>query len=106
VAHCLRALREARASLPELARASGLSPAHLSKLFAAQIGVSVSEFRNRVGVERFIELYGDGTRLTLTAAALDAGFGSYPQFHRVFSEQMGYTPAEHRRRVHAREGTA
>ena len=105
VAHCVRALRETRAALPELARGVGLSESHLSKLFAAQIGVSVTEFRNRVGIERFLELYGDGARLTLMAAALDAGFGSYPQFHRVFSRHMGHSPAEHRRRMQARAGS-
>src|SRR5258705_443974 len=41
VAHCVCALRESRAALPELAREVGLSESHLSKLFAAQVGVSV-----------------------------------------------------------------
>jgi AraC-like DNA-binding protein len=28
-------------------------------------------------------------------AALDAGFGSYPQFHRVFRAETGCAPAEY-----------
>jgi AraC-like DNA-binding protein len=32
-------------------------------------------------------------RATLTRAALDAGFGSYPQFYRVFRRLTGVGPA-------------
>lgn len=79
-------------SLPELAVLAGTSQAHLSKLFSAQLGVSVTEFRNRLRLQRFFELYGEGNDKTLLCAALDAGFGSYPQFHRVFKARMGYAP--------------
>jgi len=79
-------------SLPELAALTRTSEAHLSKLFSAQVGVSVTEFRNRLRLQRFFELHGDGKDKTLLAAALDAGFGSYPQFHRVFKAHMGYAP--------------
>jgi transcriptional regulator GlxA family with amidase domain len=79
-------------SLPELAALTRTSEAHLSKIFSTQVGVSITEFRNRVRLQRFFELYGDGRRITLLAAALDAGFGSYAQFHRVFREHMGHAP--------------
>ncbi|NBB96178.1 MAG: AraC family transcriptional regulator [Planctomycetes bacterium] len=32
------------------------------------------------------------------ASALQAGFGSYAQFHRVFRQYVGATPREHFRR--------
>jgi AraC-like DNA-binding protein len=95
VAEALRLLRAASLALPELAQRVGLSESHLSKLFQAQVGASVTEVRNRIRIERFLELYGDGTRATLTQAAIDAGFGSYPQFHRVFRAQLGCSPAAH-----------
>jgi AraC-like DNA-binding protein len=31
-------------------------------------------------------------------AALEAGFGSYPQFHRVFKRVIGCSPGSYRRR--------
>jgi AraC-like DNA-binding protein len=101
VAAAVRLLREAtaRPSLPDLAASVGLTESHLSKLFAAEVGMSITEFRNRVGVERFLEIYGDGSARTLLDAALEAGFGSYPQFHRVFRNIAGYSPREHRRRA-------
>jgi len=101
VVAAVRLLRDAaqRPSMPELARRVGLTESHLSKLFTAQVGASVTDFRNRVGLERFFDLYGDGSTMTLLDAALEAGFGSYPQFHRVFRHQMGYSPAAHRKRL-------
>jgi AraC-like DNA-binding protein len=89
-------------SSKELARRCGLSESHLIRVFAQQIGMSVTEFRNRVRLERFFEIYGDGTRSTLSTASLEAGFGSYAQFHRVFRASMGHAPAEHRRALQGR----
>jgi AraC-like DNA-binding protein len=93
---------EADDSLNRLARQAGLSPARLSRRFKAEVGIGISEYRNRIRLERFVALYGAGTRLTALAAALEAGFRSYAQFHRVFTRLMSYSPAEHRRRVQHR----
>jgi AraC-like DNA-binding protein len=100
VASVLQALRETipPPSLSELAAHVAMSESHLSKLFSSQVGVSVTEFRNRLRIERFLQLSGDGERRNLMDAALEAGFGSYPQFHRVFRRTMGYPPGQHRRR--------
>ncbi|HEV2435293.1 MAG TPA: helix-turn-helix transcriptional regulator [Verrucomicrobiae bacterium] len=84
-------------SLDELARRAGLSPARLSRLFRQQTGVALVDFRNRQRIERFLSLYGTGQRLTMLEAALEAGFGSYPQFHRVFKRVLGCSPGKYRR---------
>jgi AraC-like DNA-binding protein len=79
-------------SLDGLARQAGLSPTRLSRLFKEQTGTPLVEFRNRQRAQRFMEIYGTGQRKTMLDAALEAGFGSYPQFHRVFKRMMGYSP--------------
>jgi AraC-like DNA-binding protein len=92
VAHTLRAHPEA-GDLAALARAARLSPSHLSRIFKEQTGVSISRFRNQQRLQRFLRLYGRGRRTGALAAALEAGFGSYAQFYRVFREQTGRSPS-------------
>lgn len=83
-------------SLNDLATHAGLSPARLSRLFKKQTGIALVEFRNRQRIEKFLALYGTGQRLTMLEAALEGGFGSYPQFHRVFKRALGCSPGEYR----------
>ena len=92
VARMLQADPEA-GDLAALARAARLSPSHLSRIFKAQTGVPISRFRNQQRLQRFLRIYGSGRRTTAMAAALEAGFGSYAQFHRVFREQTGRSPS-------------
>ena len=91
-------LRDEALDVPTLANRIGLSPNRLSRLFRAQIGASVTEFRARMALERFAQIY-DGRSLSLTDAAVEAGFGSYAQFHRAFSAQFGCNPATYRERL-------
>ena len=84
-------------TLDELAQHSGLSPHRLSRLFKQQTGIALVDFRNRQRMERFLGIYGTGQRLTMLDAALAAGFGSYPQFHRVFKRMTGQSPRNHQR---------
>lgn len=91
--------------LSQLARRAGLSPSRLSRLFKQQTGLSIVEFRNRQRMRRFlerIELACDSDdHSTLLESALESGFGSYPQFHRVFRQATGCSPAEYQRRHRA-----
>ncbi len=89
----------AEKSLSSLAQEAGLSSARLSRLFKAQTGFAMVDFRNRIRIERFLQLYGTGQRHTMLDAALESGFGSYPQFHRVFTRAMGLSPGEYRRQT-------
>lgn len=86
-------------TLEEIARKAGLSAARLSTLFKRQTGMPFVEFRSRQRLERFFRLYGAGQRMTMITAALEAGFGSYPQFHRVFTRLTGQSPNGYRRRL-------
>jgi AraC-like DNA-binding protein len=101
VAKAARLISNGGASLglEPLAREAGLSAPRLSRLFKRQTGISLTGFRQRQSLERFLRLYRTGARYTLIEAALLAGFGSYAQFHRVFCRVMGMNPAAYRKRV-------
>jgi AraC-like DNA-binding protein len=94
---------ESSYNLSQLARKAGLSPSRLSRLFKQQTGLSIVEFRNRQRMQRFLDHYElereAGRQSTLLDAALEAGFGSYPQFHRVFRQVVGCSPAEYQLRT-------
>jgi AraC-like DNA-binding protein len=92
-------------SLDELAHQAGLSATRLSRLFKEQTGFALVDFRNRQRVERFLDIYGTGQRRTMLDAALEAGFGSYPQFHRVFKRMTGFSPMQYRRHGEASRGS-
>jgi AraC-like DNA-binding protein len=84
------------ARLDDIAAGAGLSAGRLSRLFKEQLGISPIEYRDRRRLERFTELYGDGARRSVTAAAELAGFGSYAQFLRVHRSLTGSTPRRRR----------
>jgi AraC-like DNA-binding protein len=83
--------------LPELADRAGLSASRLSRLFKAETGVALVEFRQRMQLDRFLASY-DGGASKLLPAALSAGFGSYPQFYRVHTRLLGRAPGRRRNR--------
>lgn len=90
----LRVLRDTPdvPNLAALAQCCGVSPAYLRELLAEQTGRGFVDWRNCFRLERFQLLYPDSG--DLLTAALEAGFGSYNQFHRVFSEVVGTTPGD------------
>jgi AraC-like DNA-binding protein len=77
-----------------LAERTGLSVSHLSRLFVQELGQELREVRNQRRIERALELIREGHTRSLTEAAIDAGFGSYSQFHRVYTRAMGVSPSK------------
>jgi AraC-like DNA-binding protein len=77
-----------------LARKVHLPARALAKQFREQVGMTLVDYRNRVRLERFFEFVRPSEG-NLLEAALDAGFGSYAQFHRVFRRVLGVTPHEY-----------
>ena len=100
-AEALLRATDAKVPLAALARSCGVSESRLSHIFKAQLGLSVVQFQNHFRVQDVIAKLGRGDSHTMLAAALDAGFGSYAQFHRAFRQVVGYGPAEHLHRVKA-----
>ena len=83
--------------LSSLAKQAGLSYSRLAGLFRKQMGLTLGEFRNQLRVEQFVALMREYPQRTLLDLALEAGFGSYAQCHRVVRRHAGRKPAELRR---------
>lgn len=77
--------------LPKLARQAGLSQSRLARVFRAETGMGLTDFRTDQKLDRVDTLMRLGNA-NLTSAALDAGFGSYSQFYRAFCARRETSP--------------
>jgi AraC-like DNA-binding protein len=80
----------------DIAKTLNISLSHLGRMFKAVKGASLVDYRNRLRLEKFVALLDRG-ETNLLEAALEAGFGSYSHFHRVFRAQLLVTPREYLR---------
>jgi len=82
-------------SLDEIARGCHVSAYHLTRAFAATIGISLMRY---VRVRRLSEAarkLADGDDAEdILSLALDAGYGSHEAFTRAFRDQFGLTPEQ------------
>ncbi|MBN2574713.1 MAG: helix-turn-helix domain-containing protein [Deltaproteobacteria bacterium] len=75
----------------DIARLVRAYPTEISRYFHSDMGMTLSAFRSRLRLLRFIQAVGGGAP-SLLAAALGAGFGSYSQCHRIFQRTFACTP--------------
>jgi AraC-like DNA-binding protein len=80
-------------SCQDLADRMHVSPARLGRVFKHEAKVSIVAYRNELRLARFLCKV-DTKACNLLEAALDGGFGSYAQFHRVFRARFGKSPRE------------
>lgn len=79
-------------SVTELARRSGYSVYHFSRLFSAVVGVSPKEYlAGRILSEAALAIL--GSTLSLASVAVDAGYPDYETFSRAFKRRFGETPS-------------
>ncbi len=76
--------------LVELGRAVGASPHHLSRVFRAEVGVTVSLYRRRLRLRSALERLGDGD---LARVAAEAGFADHAHLAREARALLGATPS-------------
>ena len=79
-------------SLPELGRRLAASPHHLSRIFRALTGTTMSRHRMRLRVRAVLERLGGGER-DLARLAADAGFADQAHLCRVVRAETGTTPS-------------
>ena len=85
--------RDSDRSLDELAKACGATKAHLSRTFHREVGVPWNRYRNYLRLSRFFEENEGEEKKTLAEAVYAAGFGSYAQFYKVFTQAYGRAPS-------------
>ncbi|MCB2188921.1 MAG: AraC family transcriptional regulator [Deltaproteobacteria bacterium] len=81
-------------SLADLAREAALSPYHLARLFAAELGLPPHLYLTQVRVRRARGLLEQG--LTPAVAALETGFSDQSHLTRRFKALVGVTPGQYR----------
>ncbi len=77
-----------------LAKRFNVSSCQLARLFKRHAGTSIVDHRNELRLTRFLGRIGTQAD-NMQRAALEAGFGSYAQFLRVFRVRFGQTPREY-----------
>ena len=83
---------EVEHDLAGLAKTCGVSRSYLSTTFHRQVGVPLNKYRNSIRLSRFFDLYREMGRKSFAASAYGAGFGSYAQFYKVFTQAYGRGP--------------
>jgi AraC-like DNA-binding protein len=83
--------------LVELADLVATSPHHLSRIFRAETGETISRYRNRVRVRLTLERLAQGDR-RLARIAAELGFADQAHLARVFRSEVGATPSALRAR--------
>lgn len=81
-----------------LAALLGASPYRVSRAFTAELGVSVTRYRNRVRIGRALERLERGES-TLAEIAAGLGFADQAHFGRTLRQHTGRTPTEVRREL-------
>lgn len=82
-------------SLTELATTLAVSPHHLSRIFSAELGQTLSRYRLGLRVRRALDrLAGDEP---LARVAADAGFADHAHLARAVRRELGETPSALRR---------
>jgi AraC-like DNA-binding protein len=82
-------------SLEHLAADIGVSRSWISRRFHQECGCTLLDYRNGRRLERAMILYQQkrGPHYHLMQAAMEAGFGSYAQFYRMYVKRYGQPPS-------------
>ena len=83
-----------------LAQRIAVSPHHLSRVFKAETGETISRYRNRLRVRLALERLAEGEPC-LARLAAELGFADQAHLSRVVRRELGTTPSDLRARLTA-----
>jgi AraC family transcriptional regulator of adaptative response/methylated-DNA-[protein]-cysteine methyltransferase len=95
VCHHIRGNLESPLTLSALGEVVGLSPGHLQRVFKRVTGVSPRQYADACRVEQLKSTL--RRRKTVTAAMVEAGYGSSSRLYERAAGQLGMTPGAYRR---------
>ncbi len=78
-----------------------MSPDHLGRMFKQHTGEKISDYLNKIRVEKASSLLLE-TDDKIIAVAYDAGFESLRTFNKVFLTIMGVSPSNYRNRENSK----
>jgi AraC-like DNA-binding protein/quercetin dioxygenase-like cupin family protein len=91
---CCLVLEDPALDRRDVCRVLDVSESYLTRRFQLELGLTFVEQRARSRLARFSTHVARDSRSYLESA-LDAGFGSYSQLHRVFVQLVGVSPREY-----------
>lgn len=83
-------------TLSDLADRAGLAPTYLAALFSTQLGRAPHQYLTERRIARAKQLLSNSD-LSITAIAVEVGFGSGQHLARIFKKVVGATPSAYRR---------
>ena len=83
-------------TLEALARETGYSPIHFSRMFRAATGHAPHNYVLHLRVQRARQLLAESS-VSLTEIVLECGFSSHSHMTRIFHQLVGMTPSAYRR---------
>jgi AraC-like DNA-binding protein len=94
-----------RLTLSEVANAAKVSPYHLCRIFAREVGMPIHRYLNRLRLRDSLWQLAE-RQTSLTDLALDLGYSSHSHFTDAFRREFGVSPNEFRRGTVALEAAA
>ncbi|SDO37682.1 Helix-turn-helix domain-containing protein [Paenibacillus sp. yr247] len=82
-------------SLRDIALSVGMSPNYFSKCFSEEVGISYSQYINRLRMEKALDLLNDPL-FKVYEVAHAIGFSDYTHFAKVFKKKYEFSPTEYR----------
>ena len=79
--------------MDKLAEIAGLSPFHLSRIFAKEVGVPPHSYQLQIRLKKATDLLALGR--PIVEVALETGFCDQSHFQKAFKKKFSITPGEY-----------